>query len=169
MVLSSGSDADVAHRRLELDERMGLVVFIGRVGLAAGTEVEIMADSTLVTSAANIRGPAAGGLAHGAVAADAHMNRLRCEARIWGIGKGLVDRGEAVARVDKAGIHYTVSAVVPIRALEALVADASNVLIQCVSDNPRRLVGGALSLTLSQPSQIARWALFLPGASLILM
>ena len=94
-----------------------------------------MADSALVTSAANVSGPAASRLAHGAVAADAHVDRLRCEADICGLGKGLVNWGKAVARVDKASIHHTIGAVVPIRAVKALVADAGNVLIRRVSDS----------------------------------
>ena len=53
MITKSGN-TDVANRCLELDEGMRLVVWVGWAGLAASTEVGVMADSTLVTITSDI-------------------------------------------------------------------------------------------------------------------
>ena len=50
-MITQSCDTDVSDRSLELDERMGFVVRVRWACLAAGTEVSIVADSTLVSVA----------------------------------------------------------------------------------------------------------------------
>lgn len=53
-MLSQSSDANVADWGPELNERMSLVVLIGRTGFAVGAEVGIVAHSALVAIADNV-------------------------------------------------------------------------------------------------------------------
>jgi hypothetical protein len=53
MITESG-DADIADGGLELDERMSLVVWVRWDGFTAGTEVGIVANSTLVSVSLNV-------------------------------------------------------------------------------------------------------------------
>lgn len=48
-MISKSSNADIADRSLELDQRVSSVVWIRRASLAAGTEIGIVADGALVS------------------------------------------------------------------------------------------------------------------------
>jgi phage I-like protein len=47
-MVTHGGNAYIAHRSLEFDERMGLVVQIRWTSLATRAEISVMADGTLV-------------------------------------------------------------------------------------------------------------------------
>jgi hypothetical protein len=53
-MFASSGDTDVTHWRLELNERMCLIVGIGRAGFAVGAEISIMTNSALVSLANDI-------------------------------------------------------------------------------------------------------------------
>lgn len=53
-MITQSSDADITDRSLEFDKRMGSVVRVRWAGLAASTEVGIVADSALVTISLDI-------------------------------------------------------------------------------------------------------------------
>ena len=48
-MISKSSNADIADRSLELDQRVSSVVWVRRASLATGTEIRIVADSALVS------------------------------------------------------------------------------------------------------------------------
>lgn len=73
----------------------------------------------------------------------------------------LADRNESVTGVNEAGVWQAGSAEVPIWAIEALVANAEDVLKMISLDISRWFN----QHTLSQPSQIALWPTLRPGAS----
>ena len=50
------------------------------------------------------------------------------------IADWFIDGNEAMSRVDKAGIYNTCRAVVPVRAVEALVADTKYVLVTAIAN-----------------------------------
>jgi hypothetical protein len=136
ITFTSGGDTNVANRCLELDQRVGLVVREGRAGFAIGAEVRIVADSTLVSNTSDIIV-----LSHTkrTVAADAIMNGSAVTSNAW-LAERLIDRNEAVVGVHKASVEDAVSAVVPVRAVEALVADASDELFAAIADGVVDLV-----------------------------
>ena len=55
LVVAQSGNGDVANRCLELDERVGLVVWVGWAGFAACTEIGVVADSALVAVTFNER------------------------------------------------------------------------------------------------------------------
>lgn len=127
--------ADSAHRHgangsLELDQRVGLVVVVGRKSLAARTKVDIVTDGTLV---ANSRNVALGRLvvAQGSVAEDAIVNGEFTRL----IANSLINGGEPVARMVLGSLDDAVWAVVPIRARQALVAGTNDALESCQLDS----------------------------------
>lgn len=117
----------MADRRLELDQRVSLVVFIGRAGFTVGAEVEIVTNGTLVADTTNIGRRSLRGTAQGTVTANAIVNGM-CNIRSVEIGERLVDSSEAMAGVHKVRVLDTFSAIVPVGAVETLVANASDVL-----------------------------------------
>ena len=70
-VISKSSNADVADWSLEFDQRMSSVVWVRRAGLAAGTEVGIVADSALISVTLDICRSTITLIAKRAVAVDA--------------------------------------------------------------------------------------------------
>jgi hypothetical protein len=135
LVLASGSDADVADWSLELDKWVSLVVGVGRAGLALGAEVSVVADSALVTITDDVSGRTAARVAQRTVAADADVGRAAPEAHTQDLGRlqMFVDGDEAVIRVDKGRIGHARRAVVPIRAVEALMAHTADGLVAAVA------------------------------------
>jgi hypothetical protein len=108
---------------------MRVVVPIGRVGLAVGTEVGVMADSTLVSDAFNVGKPilvfAERTITEDAVVAIAAAYRL---------SQRLIDGNEAVRRVDELGALDALGAEVPVGAVQALVAHTVNELLAAIAD-----------------------------------
>ena len=100
---------------------------VGRAGFAIGTEVKVVTDGALVTGATNVRRISLGHRAKRSITADAQMYRLNNRACL-DVGQWLVDGSEAVARVHKVRAADAVCAIVPVGAVEALVANTGDVL-----------------------------------------
>jgi len=84
----------------------------------------------------------------GTVAANAEMDRT-ANSTAADLRERLVDGDEAVIRVNKLGIHNAVSAVIPVGAVEALVADASDVPVATIADGVVALVTARRQLDLN--------------------
>tara|TARA_R110002060_G_scaffold37944_1_gene49066 strand:- start:966 stop:1199 length:234 start_codon:yes stop_codon:yes gene_type:complete len=69
-MITESCDTDISDWGLELDERMGSVVAVRWAGLAAGTEVGVMADCALVSVTFD-EGLSIAGVAERAVAVNA--------------------------------------------------------------------------------------------------
>lgn len=138
-MLASSGNADVANRRLELDEGMGPVVLVGRAGLAVCAEVKVMADSTLVANASDVGGIVLVAGAQGSIAANAHVHSLSTSVRV-DISERLIDGRKAVVGVDKGSVDNAFRAVIPVWAVQALVADASDVLVTAITNSVVSLV-----------------------------
>jgi hypothetical protein len=134
LVIAHGGDRDVPDRGLELDEGVRFVVGVGRVGLAVGTEVRIVADGALVPVSGDVRLKAVGGIAERSIAIDAVVTGPADEWSALG-GVGLVHRDKLVLRVDKAGVDETLRAVVPVWTVHTLVANTIDVLVTSVTDS----------------------------------
>jgi len=116
---------------------MGLVVRIRWASFTAGTEIGIVADSTLVSITLDISLNPVIVVAKRTIAVDAMVTSLAVVSARYGsdIVERLVDRDEAVAWVDKVGIWNADGAKVPIWAVEALMPDTIDVLITSVADS----------------------------------
>ena len=132
IVVTHGGDRHVADRSLELDEGVGLVVRVGRVGLAAGTEVGIVADGALVAVSRDVGLANLGGVAERTIAVDAEVAGT-VHVPDPGI-RGLVQRDKPMDGVDVPDIDKAGRAVVPVWAVNALVAHAIDVLVAPVAD-----------------------------------
>lgn len=139
LVLAGSSDANVANRRLELDEGMGLVVLVGRGSFAVCAEVKVMTDRTLVANASDVGGIVLVAGAQGSIAANAHVHRLSTSVRM-NISQRLIDGRKAMAGVDKGSVDNAFRAVIPVWAVQALVADASDVLVTAITNSVVSLV-----------------------------
>jgi len=95
-----------------------------------------MADGTLVTITNNVAGVGAGGRAKGSIAADTNMNGsvhgTNTDAAV--VLEGFIDRNEAMAGVNEAGVHHATRAVVPVGAVQTLVTNALDALVTAVAD-----------------------------------
>jgi hypothetical protein len=117
---------DMSNWNLDLDQGVRLVMRVGRKSLAVGTEVSVVADSTLVTIALDV-GFVGVCRADGSITVDATMNWLAT----GDVAKGFVDRCKAMTRVSLRRSRSAVRAVVPIGAGETLVTNANNLLNLC--------------------------------------
>jgi hypothetical protein len=141
IALSTGRrNANVLDRGLEFDQGVGLVVAVRRTRLAVCTEIGVMADGTLVTLANDVAVTAA--LAQRAIAANAKMVGPADGTDVHTLPRFniLIDGHETVVRVDESSIDNAVVAVVPVRAVEALVTDATDGLVTTITDGIVSLV-----------------------------
>jgi hypothetical protein len=155
-VVTQSSNANIADWGLEFDERMGSVVAVRWASLTAGTEVGVVADGALVTITDNVGLPSAVGIAKRSITEDACVTRFAAvptTQRVQ-VAEGLVERHEPVAGVDEAGICNARRAVVPIRALETLVADAVDVLVAPIADGIVSGVTAGSKESLSQQAMV---------------
>lgn len=107
-----------------------MVVLVVGIGFAVGAEVSIVANSALVTHALDI---AVLVLAERAIAVDTNVFRLiRVASSSW---DGLVMGSEFMLRMNELGVLNTFGAVVPIGAVEALVADTENWLVTAIAQS----------------------------------
>jgi hypothetical protein len=136
--VTAGGDTDVADRSLELDQRMCLVVVVCRTGFTVGTEVQIAANSALVSSATDVVRIDVASRAKRSITADANVNGCWCaKADIF---KWFVDWGESVTRVDNPdGLHAS-RTIIPVRAVEALVTNTCNVVVTAITYGVMRVV-----------------------------
>lgn len=75
-MITKSCDADISDRCLELDERVSAVVRVRRAGLAVGTEVGVMAYSTLEAITLDEALNAVVGIAERSVTVDAMVAGL---------------------------------------------------------------------------------------------
>lgn len=120
-------NADATDWSLDLDHRVGLVVQVGWASLTAGTEVGIMADSTLVTVTLDVRALV---LAKWAITEDTLV--ILFASQHW-VRKRIVNRDEAVALVDEWSAPEASAAVVPVWAVEALVTNTEDGLVTAIA------------------------------------
>lgn len=128
-ILVLRGDADIAHRRLKLNERMRPIVHVARNCFASRAEVRVMADGTLVAHTSDVRllGLAA---AQRTVTVDAEVaNEWRCSIGYW-----CIDGSKSVTRMSGASILDAVLAEIPIGAIETLVAHAIDLLVTSITD-----------------------------------
>jgi hypothetical protein len=107
---------------------MGVVVPVAWVRLAVLAEVGVMAHGALVANTLNVRGVLT--VAKGTIAVDAVVAVTAIER----LGERIIDGHEAVARMNVLGALDTIRAVVPIWAVEALVADTVDELIAAIAN-----------------------------------
>lgn len=149
-MITSSSNAHTANRSLDLDNRVSLIVQIARASLTTGTEIGVMAHSTLKAVTLDIRSLV---LAEWPIAVDASMGLLA--SHDW-VGNSIVNRNEAVILVDivrglDAGI-----AVVPVWTVEAFVADTVDVLVTSIADGLVTDITACLEHLLALPSHADR-------------
>ena len=115
----------MSDRGLEFDQGVRTVMCIQRNGFAAGAEVGIVADGTLVTISMNVMLRLA--LAERTVAVDTLMNLAGWLTQ----GDAIIDRSKAMTRVDKGSTLGAGGAIVPVGACQTLVANTNNGLHNC--------------------------------------
>jgi len=101
---------------------MGTVVLISGQSLAIGTEIGVVADSALVAVTLDPKATLRLAGTQRAIATDAIVNG---RARVMEHRNGFVDGCETVGGVDEMSRLNAFGAVVPVRAVEALVANSS--------------------------------------------
>jgi hypothetical protein len=136
-MITKSSNADIANRGLELDQRMSAVVWIGRASLATGAEVGIVADSALVSITLDICLNTVALAAKRTITIDTVVTSLAAvrSRQSDGIMEGLVDRDKSVTRVDEARVDNAICAEVPIWAIEALVTDTIDIFVAAITDS----------------------------------
>lgn len=158
IMVASSCDTDAANHRLELDERVSLVVQVRWTGLTIGAEVGVVADGALVAVAYDVRRLAATErtITENSVVSDpvGAMDAL--------LGNWLIDRDKAMSWVNEVGIDDASGAEVPVRTVQTLVTDTMDVLETSQLRYSVELAANG-KLTLSQPSHTALWRTFRPG------
>lgn len=115
----------MADRELEFDQGMSLVVIVDWGGFAVSAEVGVGADCTLVSITTNVV-LAALDSTQGTIAIDAEMCLWTWPiCRQW-----LVQRDKTVTWMNLRGAEVASRAVIPVGAVQALVADTSDSLYQ---------------------------------------
>lgn len=108
---------------------MSVVVLIAWMSLAVLAKVGVVADSALVAGAFNVR-QVLFVLAERTVAVDAVVAITAVER----LSKRLIDRDEAVARMNELGILDAVGAIIPVWAVQALVTNTVDKLVAAIAD-----------------------------------
>jgi len=128
-ILIHRSNADILDCSLELDEGVSTVVVVAGQSLARRAEVRVVAHSALVADTRDVwlvdLIPA-----ERTVAVDA---RMASEHRL-GLGDRVVDGREAVTSMLERSLSNARAAVVPVWAVQALVADAKDGLVAAIAD-----------------------------------
>ena len=136
-MLTHRSDRAITDGSLELDERMGLIMWVGGAGLAVCTKIGIVANSALVAISLDVGLVTIVLVAERSIAVDTVVARLAC---VWSNNQGdiverLINRDESVATVDERCIWHASRAEIPVWAVETLVADAIDVLVTTIADS----------------------------------
>lgn len=100
-MIACGCDVYATDHSLELDERVSLIVEIRRASLAAGTEVGVVANGTLVAVSDYIGRLVA---AERSIAVDAMVASL-AEMSSADFANWLINGNKAVSRVDEGRIN----------------------------------------------------------------
>src|SRR5579862_1042225 len=117
---------DILDRGLEFDQRVRPVMVIDRASFAIGTKVRIIAHGTLVPIPDDVR-PSIFVLTERPIAIDTVV----FPAESYGSFDRFVDGYEAVSWVYVASIRDALRAVIPVRAVEALVTNSIDRLRRC--------------------------------------
>jgi hypothetical protein len=135
-MITDSSDTDIADRSLEFNQGVSLVVWVRWASLAAGTEIGVMADSTLVSITLDIRLSTIGTVAKRSITVDAMVTSLGSIRSRHGcdIVEGFVDGYEAMASMDEASIDVAGWAEVPVWAIKALVTNTVDVLVASIAN-----------------------------------
>lgn len=142
-------NANIADRGLELDKRVGPVVDVGWAGLAAGTEISVIADSALIAVAADVQ--RLRGTQRPITVNTVVESGIRNRACV--VDNRLVDRDEAVAWVDELRIWNAGLAVVPVWAVKALVTNTIDVLVTTITDSLVRNIASRVEKCLGKGLQ----------------
>jgi hypothetical protein len=130
LVIVHSSDAYATDRSLELDKRMGVVMPVAWVGFAVLAKVGIVAYSALVADALDIWYVLLV-FAKRTVTVDAIVT----VAAIQRFSQGLIDGYKAMAGVNMVSTLDTVWAIVPVWAVQALMADTIDELVAAVTNS----------------------------------
>jgi len=125
-----GRYADVANRSLELYQGMRVVMLVCWERLAVGAEVGVMTHGAFVTNTLDILQDIPV-LAERAIAVDTVV----AGARAPGLGQGLINGHEAVSRVGRLDVNDAFSTVIPIGAVQALVACPIDELFAAIANS----------------------------------
>lgn len=156
IMISHGGNANIADRGLELDERVGPVVDIAWAGLATGTEISVVTDSALIAVAADVQRLRR---TQRPITVDTVVERSVRNATCV-VDNRLVDGHEAVAWVDELRVGNAGLAVVPVWAVEALVANTVDVLVTAITDSLVRNIASRVEKCLGEGLQFGvcrRW------------
>jgi hypothetical protein len=134
LVFTRSSDTNVTNRRLEFNEGVRLVVGVGRTGFTIGAEISVMTNRALESLANNILRTALPRSAQRAITGDAEMSSTRGGAE-GSVSQGFVNGDEAMARVNEASVSNAVRAIVPVRTVETLVTNTSDVFVAAIADS----------------------------------
>lgn len=130
-MISLGGNANVANWSLELDSWVGWVVSAGWMGLTSGTEVSVMADSTLVASSLDVSVVVLI-LANWTIAVNTEMLWLYNQ---WQETRtSLVDLNKSMTCVNKASILDAAVAVIPVWTVDALVTNTMDVIVAAIAN-----------------------------------
>ena len=113
----------MAHGCLELDDWVCTAVLLCRQSLTVGTEVQVVADSALVADTSNIGAARFAGTKR-SITIDAIIDLLNS----FDLSDRLVQCSKSVSRVGAVSLADTIRTIVPVRAIQALVANAQNSL-----------------------------------------
>jgi hypothetical protein len=129
--------------RLELDERVARVVAVQRGCLACCTEVGIWADRALESRATDSTAPSVL-LTDRAVAVHSAVNNAgKRNALVERSDSVIQNRNEAMTRMEFVGRVDTIVAVVPVRAVDAFVTNAVNIIVTAVAESSMPNVAAA--------------------------
>lgn len=134
-MVAKGGNIAIAHRGLELDHRMRLVVWIGGITLAAGAEIGIVADGTFEAIASDVAlTPII--VAKRSIAIDAVVTRfaMKDTSETGKVTQSLINRHKSMLRMNGICVWETCRTEIPIRAVQALVADSIDVLVTSVTN-----------------------------------
>ena len=130
MAVIDGGYGQLSDGSSELDERMGLVVWVVWKCLAVGTEVGVVANGTLESVSSNI-GFSRVGIADWSVAVDASVRLLLATDH----AQLLVDWCKPVIWVYFCSNLNTCRAVIKVGAAQALVSNPNNLSIAAITDS----------------------------------
>ena len=136
MVLVHSGNNDIADRGLEFDQRMSWVMLVAWASFTVATEVGVIAHSTLVTNAVNVTLVLLL-FAQRSIA----VNAIVVEVETAWFLQRIVDRHESVDWVNEWSVLDTLRAEIPIGAIQTLVADAEDELIELVHEDRLRNQG----------------------------
>jgi len=136
VVLVHCGNNDIADWGLEFDQRMSWVMLVAWASFAVATEVGVIAHSTLITNAVNVAL-----ILLLFAQRSVTVNAIVMEVETAWFLQRIVDRYEPVDWVDEWSVLNTLRAEIPIGAIQTLVADTEDELVELVYGNCSRVKG----------------------------